>query len=192
VSKTDLQGRITYINKDFLDISGFTEAELIGEPHNIVRHPDMPAEAFADLWEDAQGGPALDRLRQEPLQERRFYWVLANATPIARKRAGDRLHVGAAQGRRAKPIAATRSRHIACSARSVQGSLKRIRAMVRRVGNRSRRQARRQLSLARPSWACDGNRAGWVLLVVGDAWCTAWWPCRPSTRRRVDRLRTAV
>ena len=49
VSKTDLQGRITYINKDFLDISGFTEAELIGEPHNLVRHPDMPAEAFADF-----------------------------------------------------------------------------------------------------------------------------------------------
>ena len=51
VSKTDLKGRMTYINKDFLDISGFTEAELIGEPHNLVRHPDMPVEAFQDLWD---------------------------------------------------------------------------------------------------------------------------------------------
>lgn len=52
VSKTDLKGQITYINKDFIDISGFTELELIGQPHNVVRHPDMPAEAFADMWAD--------------------------------------------------------------------------------------------------------------------------------------------
>ena len=52
VSKTDLKGQITYINKDFIDISGFTELELIGQPHNLVRHPDMPVEAFADMWHD--------------------------------------------------------------------------------------------------------------------------------------------
>lgn len=56
VSKTNLKGQITYINKDFLDISGFTEAELIGEPHNLVRHPDMPAEAFQDLWDTLKAG----------------------------------------------------------------------------------------------------------------------------------------
>ncbi|MBI3188653.1 MAG: PAS domain S-box protein [Gammaproteobacteria bacterium] len=50
VSKTDVKGRITYINQPFLDISGFTEEELIGSPHNIVRHPDMPPAAFDDLW----------------------------------------------------------------------------------------------------------------------------------------------
>ena len=50
VSTTDLKGQITYINRSFLDISGFTESELLGQPHNIVRHPDMPPEAFADLW----------------------------------------------------------------------------------------------------------------------------------------------
>ena len=61
--KTDLKGRITYINRDFLEISGFSEAELLGEPHNIVRHPDMPAEAFQDLWDDLRLG-ALGRLRQ--------------------------------------------------------------------------------------------------------------------------------
>ena len=56
VSKTDLKGRMTYINKDFIDISGFTEAELIGEPHNLVRHPDMPVEAFQDLWDTLKAG----------------------------------------------------------------------------------------------------------------------------------------
>ena len=51
VSKTDLKGQITYINRDFIAISGFTEEELLGRPHNIVRHPDMPVEAFADMWQ---------------------------------------------------------------------------------------------------------------------------------------------
>ena len=49
VSKTDLKGQITFINQDFIRISGFSEDELIGQPHNIVRHPDMPIEAFADM-----------------------------------------------------------------------------------------------------------------------------------------------
>jgi aerotaxis receptor len=50
VTKTDLKGQITYANRAFIDISGFAENELIGVSHNIVRHPDMPPEAFADLW----------------------------------------------------------------------------------------------------------------------------------------------
>ena len=48
VSRTDLKGKISYVNPTFVRVSGFTEAELLGQPHNIVRHPDMPAEAFAD------------------------------------------------------------------------------------------------------------------------------------------------
>jgi methyl-accepting chemotaxis protein len=82
VSKTDLQGRITYINKDFLDISGFTEAELIGEPHNIVRHPDMPVEAFADFWETLKEGRPWTGLVKNRCKNGDYYWVLANATPI--------------------------------------------------------------------------------------------------------------
>ncbi|MDO9635909.1 MAG: PAS domain S-box protein, partial [Thiobacillus sp.] len=49
-SKTDIHGNITFVNQDFVNISGFSEAELLGAPQNIVRHPDMPAEAFADFW----------------------------------------------------------------------------------------------------------------------------------------------
>ncbi len=56
VSCTDLKGRITYVNPDFLTASGFDLDELIGKAHNVVRHPDMPEEAFADLWRTLQAG----------------------------------------------------------------------------------------------------------------------------------------
>ena len=56
VSKTDLKGKLTYFNEQFVEASGFTSDELMGQPHNIVRHPDMPAEAFDDLWETLRSG----------------------------------------------------------------------------------------------------------------------------------------
>jgi len=82
VSKTDLKGLITYVNKDFLDISGFAEAELIGQPHNIVRHPDMPAEAYADLWSNLKDGRPWTGLVKNRCKNGDYYWVLATATPI--------------------------------------------------------------------------------------------------------------
>jgi methyl-accepting chemotaxis protein len=82
VSKTDLKGQITYINKDFLAISGFTEAELIGQPHNIVRHPDMPIEAFADLWKTLKAGRPWTGMVKNRCKNGDYYWVLANAAPI--------------------------------------------------------------------------------------------------------------
>ena len=82
VSKTDLKGRITFINRDFLEISGFTESELIGEPHNIVRHPDMPVEAFADLWRTLKEGRPWTGLVKNRCKSGDYYWVLANATPL--------------------------------------------------------------------------------------------------------------
>jgi len=54
VTKTDLKGRITYANPAFVEISGFTLDELLGQPHNVVRHPDMPRDAFKDLWDTAR------------------------------------------------------------------------------------------------------------------------------------------
>jgi methyl-accepting chemotaxis protein len=82
VSKTDLKGRITYVNKDFLDISGFSEAELLGEPHNLVRHPDMPVEAFADLWDTLKVGRPWTGYVKNRCKNGDYYWVLANAAPI--------------------------------------------------------------------------------------------------------------
>src|SRR5574343_1348239 len=82
VSKTDLKGRITFINRDFLEISGFTEKELIGEPHNLVRHPDMPVEAFEDLWRTLKEGRPWTGYVKNRCKNGDYYWVLANATPI--------------------------------------------------------------------------------------------------------------
>ena len=82
VSKTDIKGMITFINKDFIDISGFTEAELIGQPHNIVRHPDMPVEAFEDMWRDLKDGRPWTGLVKNRCKNGEHYWVLATATPM--------------------------------------------------------------------------------------------------------------
>ena len=82
VSKTDLKGLITYVNRDFVSISGFTESELIGEPHNLVRHPDMPVEAFEDLWETLKQNRPWTGYVKNRCKSGDYYWVEANATPI--------------------------------------------------------------------------------------------------------------
>jgi len=82
VSKTDLKGVITYVNLDFLRISGFTETELIGASHNIVRHPDMPVEAFADLWASLKANRPWTGIVKNRCKNGDYYWVRANATPI--------------------------------------------------------------------------------------------------------------
>jgi len=82
VSKTDLKGRIVYVNRTFLEISGFTEEELMGKAHNIVRHPDMPPEAYADLWRTLQGGKPWRGIVKNRCKNGDHYWVEANANPI--------------------------------------------------------------------------------------------------------------
>jgi aerotaxis receptor len=82
VSKTDLHGNITYANDDFIRISGYTESELIGSPQNILRHPDMPAEAFADLWHTIQAGKSWTGLVKNRCKNGDFYWVEATAAPL--------------------------------------------------------------------------------------------------------------
>jgi aerotaxis receptor len=82
VSKTDLQGNIVYVNPYFVTVSGFSEAELLGAPQNVVRHPDMPAEAFADLWQSIKAGTPWTGLVKNRCKNGDFYWVKANVTPI--------------------------------------------------------------------------------------------------------------
>ncbi|MDZ4253569.1 MAG: methyl-accepting chemotaxis protein [Sulfuritalea sp.] len=82
VSKTDLNGQITYANRDFIDISGFSESELVGQPHNIVRHPDMPEEAFEDLWRTLKKGRPWTGYIKNRSKNGDYYWVLANTTPV--------------------------------------------------------------------------------------------------------------
>ncbi|HEY0488274.1 MAG TPA: methyl-accepting chemotaxis protein [Telluria sp.] len=82
VSETDLQGNITYVNQDFINISGFSADELLGAPQNIVRHPDMPAEAFADFWRTIKSGKAWTGLVKNRCKNGDHYWVEANAAPM--------------------------------------------------------------------------------------------------------------
>jgi aerotaxis receptor len=82
VSKTDLKGKITYVNPAFIEVGGYSQEELIGSPHNIVRHPDMPPEAFGDLWETLKSGEQWTGMVKNRRKNGDFYWVLANVTPI--------------------------------------------------------------------------------------------------------------
>lgn len=81
VSKTDLRGVITYGNRIFIDISGYSERELLGAPHNILRHPDMPRTVFKLLWDTIQGGQEINAYVKNLSKDGRFYWVFANVTP---------------------------------------------------------------------------------------------------------------
>ncbi len=82
VSRTDTTGRITFVNKAFVDVCGYSEAELVGAPHNLVRHPHMPEAAFADLWATIKAGRPWEGLVKNRAKSGDFYWVRANVTPV--------------------------------------------------------------------------------------------------------------
>ncbi|MFP8777418.1 methyl-accepting chemotaxis protein [Hydrogenophaga sp. RWCD_12] len=82
VSTTDLTSRITYCNPNFVAVSGYSREELIGQPHNLVRHPDMPEEAFRDMWATLQSGSPWSALVKNRRKNGDHYWVMANATPM--------------------------------------------------------------------------------------------------------------
>ena len=82
VSRTGPGGKILFVNHVFVETSGFTEEELIGAPHNIVRHPHMPKEAFANLWATIKAGRPWDGLVKNRTKSGDFYWVRANVTPV--------------------------------------------------------------------------------------------------------------
>ncbi|MES2016356.1 MAG: methyl-accepting chemotaxis protein [Pseudomonadota bacterium] len=82
VSQTDLDGNISYVNPYFCEISGFSEAELIGQPQNVVRHPDMPGAAFADLWAAIRAGTPWTGLVKNRCKNGDHYWVKANVSPV--------------------------------------------------------------------------------------------------------------
>lgn len=81
-SVTDLKGRITYCNAAFIEVSGYSNAELMGQPHNLVRHPDMPEEAFRDLWDTIQAKLPWTGLVKNRRKNGDHYWVQANVTPM--------------------------------------------------------------------------------------------------------------
>lgn len=82
VSKTDLNGTITYVNDNFVNISGYTRDELVGQPHNIMRHPDVPKTVFKDMWQTLQSGKPWVQLVKNRCKNGDHYWVEANVSPI--------------------------------------------------------------------------------------------------------------
>jgi aerotaxis receptor len=82
VSTTDLKGRILHCNPAFVEASGFTREELQGQPHNLIRHPDMPPEAFRDMWDTIAQGRPWSGLVKNRRKNGDFYWVQANVTPL--------------------------------------------------------------------------------------------------------------
>lgn len=85
VSTTDKEGIITHVNQAFVDMSGFTEEELIGAPHCILRHPDMPAVAFKDLWDTVSSGEKWQGFVKNLRKDGGYYWVKATVIPNVRE-----------------------------------------------------------------------------------------------------------
>lgn len=81
VSKTDLQGKITYGNSLFIQMSGYSELELIDQPHKILRHPDMPSVVFKLLWNRIKDGKEIFAYVKNKTKEGDYYWVFAHVTP---------------------------------------------------------------------------------------------------------------
>jgi len=81
-SRTDLKGQITEANRAFADISGYTQDEMVGQPHNMIRHPDMPEAAFADMWLNLKAGKPWKGVVKNRRKDGGYYWVLANASPV--------------------------------------------------------------------------------------------------------------
>ena len=81
VSKTDTKGIIIFTNKNFSEISGYSEAELVGQPHNILRHPDMPQAVFFLVWQQLLAGEAISGVVKNLAKDGRYYWVIADLEP---------------------------------------------------------------------------------------------------------------
>ncbi len=81
VSKTDLKGRITYANRTFMRLCNFSEKKLLGQPHNIIRHPDMPRGVFYAMWKCLKAKQEFFGFVKNITSDGHYYWVFANITP---------------------------------------------------------------------------------------------------------------
>jgi aerotaxis receptor len=84
VSETDSEGNIVDCNLEFLMVTGYTREEIIGQPHNIIRHPDMPKAAFQGLWETLKSGKTWRGIVKNLTKSGDYYWVYATVSPVNR------------------------------------------------------------------------------------------------------------
>ncbi len=82
ISKTDLKGIITFVNSAFCKLAGYDKKELVGKPHSIVRHPDMPKAAFKELWETIERNESWRGFIKNLRKDGKYYWVEATIQPI--------------------------------------------------------------------------------------------------------------
>ncbi|MBN8440352.1 MAG: PAS domain S-box protein [Thauera sp.] len=106
VSKTDLSGRITYVNRTFMRISNFAEREVLGKQHNVVRHPDMPRGVYRLMWDTLKAEREFFGIVKNLTSDGHFYWVLANVTA---DRDDDGQSVGYFSVRRHAPASTVRA-----------------------------------------------------------------------------------
>lgn len=106
ISETDLAGVITYVNRKFIEMTGYSQEEVIGEPHNILRHPDMPKAAFEGMWKIIKIGKIWDGYVKNLRKDGKYYWVVVHIVPkkddegniigyIASRKMPDRSHLEA-------------------------------------------------------------------------------------------------
>jgi methyl-accepting chemotaxis protein len=171
VSKTDPEGRITYVNTAFVQVSGYAEHELLGQPHNIVRHPDMPAAAFADLWRTLKAGRPWVGMVRNRCRNGDHYWVEAHVTPLHE----DGRHVGYMSVRRRATrtqIEEAQARHAALREGDAQlhfqhGRIDR-RHPLRRLNPLWLLSLRQRLLLAALGSAAFAAAAAWLARHAGD------------------------
>lgn len=104
VSQTDADGKIVFANEDFCKIAGYTLNELIGKPHSIVRHPDMPKETFKVLWETLKKGNIWKGYIKNKTKEGGYYWVFATVYPNVRHKDGEIGYISCRRKANAKEI----------------------------------------------------------------------------------------
>lgn len=81
ISETDTKGVITYVNRKFVEMSGYSAKEAVGQPHSILRHPDMPKAAFEEMWKVVQSGKMWEGYVKNLRKDGKFYWVIVNIIP---------------------------------------------------------------------------------------------------------------
>lgn len=93
VSQTDAKGVITFANDDFCNIAGYSLQELIGKPHNVVRHPDMPKAAFKSLWDTVKQNKVWTGYVKNKTKDGGYYWVFATVYPMTDPNTGERTYM---------------------------------------------------------------------------------------------------